>query len=377
MAEFVRKAKFKLLYNNVDITSDITKYGISISYTDNDEGESDAVDVTLEDVDALWRNSWYPHKGAALALSIGFNDDDKLIDCGTFEIDEIAMQGPPDTVTIKALAAGITKAMRTKRTHAFENQTLRQIATYIALKNKLTLIGSIADIRFERVTQYREKDLSFLRRISMDYGYLFSVRDKKLIFTHSLEIEAGDSVASIDRIDIKGYSLKDKTSETYKAANVKYHDPNKGDVQQTKVEVLSNADNVTYKQISTEDTIEIHSKAETATQAEEKAKSALHLKNSTQQEGSLSLEGNPILVAGNNFLLTGFGVVSGKYYIRKSAHKIDKAGGYVTTIDVKRTETTAAINQTPKTPAKAPEFGVVDLTNKDNVSFRQIIPVGR
>lgn len=377
MAEFVRKAKFKLLYNNVDITVDITKYLILLNYTDNDEGESDGIDLTLEDVDALWRNGWYPQKGAALSLSIGYNDDDKLIDCGTFEIDEIALQGPPDTVTIKALAAGITKAMRTKRSHNFENQTLRQIATYIALKNKLTLIGSIADIRFERMIQYREKDLSFLRRISMEYGYLFSVRDKKLIFTHNVEVESDESVAQIDRIQIKGYSLKDKTSETYKAANVKYHDPNKGEVQEAKVDVLTNADGVTYKQISTEDTIEIHSKAETVTQAEQKATAALHLKNSTQQEGSLTLEGNPILVAGNNFLLTGFGIISGKYYVRKSAHKIDKSGGYVTTIDVKRTETTAAINQTPKTPNKSPDFGVVNLTNKDGVTFRQIIPVGK
>jgi len=373
MADTVRKAKFKLLYNSVDITNDITKYSTSISYTDNDEGESDQVEVSLEDVDALWRNNWYPVKGDKLSLSIGFNDDDTLVSCGTFEIDEITISGPPDVVTIKAIAAGIKKAIRTKNSKSFENQTLKQIANYIATKNKLTLVGNIANIQFERVTQHREKDLGFLRRISMEYGYLFSVRDNKLIFTSVFDIEAGKVVLEIDRSEIRSYSLKDKTADTYKAANVKYHNPGDNSVKKASVTTLSNKDNVTYKQISTEDTIEIRSKAENPAQAELKATAALHKHNSTQQEGTINIEGNPVFVAGNNILLTGFGIMSGKYYVKKSTHKIDKSGGYVTTGDIKRTEVTASSNQSSvKTQPKTAPFTVTNLTNRDAVSFKQI-----
>jgi uncharacterized protein len=369
----VRAARFKLLYNSVDITNDITKYATSIVYTDNDEGESDQVEVSLEDVDALWRNNWYPTKGDKLTLSIGFNDDDTLVNCGSFDIDEIALNGLPDVVTIRAIAAGIKKAIRTKNSKSFENQSLRQIANYIAIKNKLTLIGNIGNIQFERVTQHREKDLSFLRRISMEYGYLFSVRDNQLIFTSVFEIEAGKVVLEIDRSEIRTYNLKDKTGETYKGANVKYHNPVDNSVKKATVLTLSNKDDVTYKQISTEDTIEIRTKAETPAQADLKANAALHKHNSTQQEGSISIEGNPIFVAGNNFLLTGFGVISGKYYIKKSVHKIDKAGGYVTSGDIKRTQVTATTNQSGvKSQSKNSAFTVTNLTNRDQISFKQI-----
>ncbi len=177
----------------------------------------------------------------------------------------------------------------------------------------------------------------------------------------------------MDRTDIRTYSLKDKTGDTYKGANVKYHNPGDNSVKKATVNVLSNKDNVTYKQISTEDTIEIRSKAETPAQADLKATAALHKHNSTQQEGTISIEGNPIFVAGNNFLLTGFGVISGKYYIKKSVHKMDKSGGYVTTGDIKRTEITATLNQSStKTQAKTSGFTVQNLTNKDGVTFKQI-----
>lgn len=369
----VRKAKFKLLYNNVDITSDITKYGTSISYSDNDEGESDSIEITLEDVDALWRNSWYPEKGANLSLSIGYDSDDVLVDCGTFQVDEITLSGPPDVVSIKGIAAVVTKSLRTKRSKSFENQTLRQIAAYIASKHNLTLQGDIANVRFERVTQYRERDLSFLRRISIEYGYLFSVRDKKLIFTSVFGIEAANPVTSLDRTDIRGYSLKDKTSETYKAATVRYHNPNNNAVSKATVTTETNKDGVTYKKISTDDTIAIQSKAETPAQADLKATAALHHTNSLQQEGTLTLEGNPILVAGNNILVTGFGTISGKYYIRKSSHRIDKSGGYTGTIDIKRTQETQPVNQTPKQTEKKKTPKVVNNTNQDNVTFKTIL----
>jgi phage protein D len=370
----VRSAKFKLLYNGVDITEDITRYGTSVSYTDNDEGESDQIEVVLEDVDNLWKNSWYPEKGAKLTLSIGYDSDDRLVDYGDFEIDEITVNGPPDTVTIKALAAVIKSSLRTKRSKSFENVTLREIAAYIATKNKLALQGVIPSVRFDRVTQYREKDLSFLRRVSIEYGCLFSVRGSKLIFTQSKDLEAAEAVATIDRSELKTFTLKDKTGETYKNARSTYRNPGTGNVHTATVEKIENRDGYTYSQISTDDTLEIRSKAETTEQAEKKAEAGLHHKNSQQTEGTLVMEGNRVFVAGNNINLTGLGILSGKYYIKKSSHKINKSGGYETTIEIKRTvaSTSAARTSTPSTAGKKPNYVVTPFTNADGINFVQI-----
>lgn len=374
MAEVVRSAKFKLLYNGVDITEDITRYGTSVTYTDNDEGESDQIEVVLEDVDAFWKNSWYPEKGAKLNLSIGYDTDDNLVDYGSFEIDENTANGPPDTFTIKALAALIKSSLRTKKSKSFENVTLREIAAYIAAKNKLTLQGVIPSVRFDRVTQYREKDLSFLRRISIEYGCLFSVRDSKLIFTISKDLEAAEPVGTIDRCELRTYSLKDKTGETYKNARSTYRNPGTGKVHSATVNKVENRDGYTYSQISTDDTLEIRSKAETTEQAEKKAEAGLHHKNSQQTEGTLVMEGTPKYVAGNNIMLTGLGVLSGKYYIKKSSHKLNKTGGYETTIEVKRTVAAAPAARTsaPSKAGKNPGYIVTPFTNADGISFVQI-----
>jgi phage protein D len=143
-------------------------------------------------------------------------------------------------------------------------------------------------------------------------------------------------------------------------------------VNAAKVTTLQNKDNVTYKQIESSDSLEIRSKAESPAQAEQKATAALHHKNSQQQKGSVSLEGNPLLVACNNFTLTGFGTLSGKYYIEKSVHKITKTSGYDLDLDIKRIQATTDDKKASKLNAKKGGFKVVDLTNKDNITFKQI-----
>jgi phage protein D len=277
---------------------------------------------------------------------------------------------------MKALAAGgvVLKSLRTKRSKSFENLTLREIAAYIANKNKLILEGAIPSVRFERVTQHRETDLSFLRRISIEYGCLFSVRNSKLTFTISKDLELAAAVAIIDRTDCRTYSIKDKTGDTYKEAKVKYRNPNTGKVPTATVTKVSNRDGYTYNQISTDDTLEIRTKAENPDQAEKKAEAALHKKNSEQQEGTLTGEGRPTMIAGNNFMFTGLGVVSGKYYIKKSTHKVDKGGGYTITVDFKRTLPASAAQQTgtkSSTP-KNNSYGVTPFTNADGIQFLNI-----
>lgn len=371
--ETVRKPAFKIVYDGKDITQDITGNVVSISYTDNDEKEADEIEISVEDVEAFWRNSWYPKKGSVIKLAIGF-DDAPLTDCGNFDIDEVTLQGPPDVIVIRGIAAGFQKGIRTKQSRAFENQTLKQIVNKIAIDNGLTVVGKIADIKFVRKSSNRITDLNFLANLADEYGYKFSIRDNKLIFISVFEIEAGQPVLSIDRKQLKSYSIKDKTSETYKDANVAYSNPTDGTIKQSKVETLSNKDNVTYKQISTNDSLEIRTKAETPAQAEAKGNAALHKKNSRQREGNFSTEGQPTLLAGNNFTLTGLGELAGKYYIKKSNHRIDKGSGYTTTCDIKQITGDAEKSSTQQSAGKEKSYQVQNLTNKDAVTYKQITP---
>jgi hypothetical protein len=346
----------KILYNGKDISEDISKYLISIIYTDNTEGQSDDVSIELEDVAAKWRNEWYPDKGAELTVSFGYNEI--LLNCGVFEIDQIQLAGPPDTVTLQALGAGIKGTLRTKTSFAHENKTLRQIAEAIAKKNGLTVEGTIAQIVIERVTQNEETDLSFLNRISYEYGYIFSVRSKKLTFTSIFEIESLNPVLSLDRSDLMNYSFIDKTLQTYSAATVKYHNPDTKTVSNFTVETRNNADDVPFKFIVPGDELNIKIKAENNKQAEAKAKAALYRMNSLQQEGTLTVEGNLYLVAGNNIELTGMGKISGIFHICSATHTVTKSGGWTVSLELKRVGFVIKEKVKSKKAKKPPEYSI-------------------
>jgi phage protein D len=322
----VREIAYKITYNNKDVTADLTPYVTGVTYTDKTEGESDTIEIQLEDTDGLWRGAWYPTKGDTLQVEAGYTD--LLLPCGVFQIDEIEISGPPDVVSIRGMATGTQPAIRTRNNSAHENKTLREIANTIGGAHGLTVQGEIEEIRINRATQYRETDLAFLKRISWKYGHVFSVRGDLLVFQTIYGLEGADAVSEVDRTDLIRYSLTDKTAETYKAAEVKYHDP----VQK---KVIRHTETATAADTSG-DTLVLQCKAETPTQAQAQARAALHRANTRRQSGSLSLPGDPLLVAGSNFTLTGLGVLSGMYHIEESRHSLSRASGYTTDLTVKK-----------------------------------------
>ncbi|HSA05719.1 MAG TPA: hypothetical protein P5556_00910 [Candidatus Gastranaerophilales bacterium] len=82
------KPVFKIEYENLNITAKISPYVLSVEYTDFEHGQSDEIQIQLEDSNKLWQGSWYPSKGDTLSLQIGY-EGSKLLNCGSFEIDEI------------------------------------------------------------------------------------------------------------------------------------------------------------------------------------------------------------------------------------------------------------------------------------------------
>jgi phage protein D len=375
----VAEPKFTITYNGKNISEDISRYMISLDYTDHAEGETDEISITLDDTDDLWTGAWYPEKKAKLVLDIEYRG--KTLKCGTFEIDEIEIGGPPATCTIRAIAAGVSKATRTKRSKPYENQTLKQIADTIAGTYGMKVVGNIKPIKIERITQHQKKDLGFLRELAMEYGYVFSVRDNQLVFTLQSELEGKAEITEIDRTEVASYSFRDKAVEVYKEAKVSYYKQSqKGTVSQT--EKITNADNVDFNTITpSADTANSFIRAENQGQAEAKAKAILYRSITKQNEGSLSMDGNPLMVAGINVSLTGFGVVSGKYHVVTSRHRIDKSSGYTTDVDVKRI---APVKDKAKEKAKKParkavtqqsdqfRLGVTPLTNSDGITFNTI-----
>lgn len=342
----VPQTVFSVTYNNRNITADISRFLLSLSYSDKTQGETDEVSIELEDVDHLWQNNWYPEKGANIVVTIG------SLNCGIFQIDEIELQGPPSTVTIRGIAVGITNSLRTRRSDAHENKTLKQIAEKIASKNNLTIEGDIPDITLSRTTQNKETDVAFLKRISAAYGIIFSVRGSVITFTSVFTLEQRGASFTVDKSDISRYSIKDKADGMIKSAQVKSKNSKKNEKVSVNLEFEKyKQDNPSYTAPATENKNDgvAYPYAENQQQGEAIAKAIMHLSASNQQEGNLTMQFNPLAVAGNNFTLTGLGKLSGKYNIKSSSHKIDRSGA-VTEVEIKRLQTPTPQQQITNKP---------------------------
>lgn len=316
---------FKVLYNGKNITTDISKSLLSINYTDKSGGDADEIEITVEDVEGKWQDEWYPSKGATLSVEMGM-EGGNILNCGVFTIDEISVSGSPDVVSMRGIAATISKSVRTKKSYPHENKTLKQIVQTVAQNHGFIVIGDIPDIKTEYVLQKNETDLAFLSRLAQTYGCTFNLRDNQVVFTDAGKLESGKSVITLTKSDISTYSFTNKTSGTYKAANLKHHN------QKTNKVVKGGAgdDNIISDDEST-----LRVRAENKNQAEAKARAVLINANANERTGTFTMPGNTLILAGNNISMEGFGNNSGSYYLVSTTHSIDKSSGYSTSGEVK------------------------------------------
>jgi phage protein D len=322
----VRTPMWRLVYQGTDITGDIAPEVVSVTYTDHEHGKSDEIEVTIEDRTGKWKDTWYPTKGDTIDLWVGYRLG-PVMPCGTFRLDEPEFSGPPDQVSLRGLAASITDDLRTKKSRAYEAQTLGGIAGTIAGEHGLSVVGDIVDVTFQRVTQDNETDLAFLKRLAEDYGHSFTVRGGQLIFAQTDALRSAGPVIALGRGDLMSYSLRDKTRETYKACEVSYQDP-------VTKELITHT--VHAEGVESGDTLKRQIRVENAAHAATRARAMLDEQNRSELAGSLKVSGEPLLVAGVNVALTGLGRLSGTYHVVRSTHTVARSGGYTTAVEVER-----------------------------------------
>jgi uncharacterized protein len=327
----VRAPQWILTYSGVNISADVSRMVVAIRYVDRLDGASGELELELEDSTKLWQGAWYPVLGDIVSLQIGYSGE-FLLDCGEFQIDELELDGPPDVMRLRCLAAYITSAMRTANTVAYENIGIVEIAGQIARKYGLALVTasseSESDVVFARVTQRRQMDLEFLKRLAREHNFDFAVRAGQLVFYQRPVLESVAAAAVITRSDTIRFSFRNRARRIYDAAEFSYFDPD------TKELITQSVP--TDQPSPTHDTLKIVARCETAQQAQVKAEAALHLHNMVLVDASLEGPGNAALVAGSNVQLSGWGALDGKYLIETAKHHLARATGYRTSIAARR-----------------------------------------
>lgn len=337
----------KILYNDKNISADLSKSLLSFTYTDSLE-DADILDIEVEDSETKWQSTWYPDKGAILKVEMG--NDVNYIDCGAFEIDEIEFLGPPDTLLIRAIAAGFTEGKkRTNKSHVHESKTLSEIIRTVAAGLGLQVVGKISDIRIARKVQRQERDLRFLSRLAREYGYNFNVRDDKAIFVALSELEENEAVAIFKKSDLINFSIKDKSTNTYKSASVRFLNPKTGETVHFEEEEKE-------IQVHTDDQLQLKLTAQSEAEARLLTKAALNAANKLQQSGSITLPGSPFLISGNIIRLEGLGNLSGDYLIRQAAHTISNGEGWIADLEIYKVGYKEDKKQTPTSSSKGKQL---------------------
>ena len=336
-----------------DISEEISKYLLSLDYTDNIEGQADGLSLTLEDRAQLWTSDWYPQRGSKLDVTIytlnrGRLDEGlKSLFLGSFEVDEIEIKMAPATVQIKAVGVTFESSLRgEKKNRTWEKITVKKCCEDIAAGNGLTLDWYCENNPpLDHVEQSDESDLEFLKKVVKDAGLCLKVDLKKLTVFDEQQQEKGyaklfflhpglEQLAQKIQDGTDGpryiysfadYQLKAKTRDVYRACHVKYKKgKEKAVIEATFVDPSKKEGQ----------TLDVSEQCETVAEAERLARKKLREKNKEEVTAAFNLTGDTIYAAGQLVQLQHFGVFDGKYIITRVALRL--GGGFTASLDLRR-----------------------------------------
>ena len=336
-----RRTEIAVTLDGVDISEDMNKYLLQMTYTDHEEDKTDDLQISLDDREGIWLTNWLDNengtKGAEISAVIiqkNWNSDgvDRVLDCGVFNIDSVDGSGPPCAASIKATSLPFTAAARTAtHTKAWENIKLSAIAEEIAGKNGMTLMfESSFDPMYDRREQVEISDIVFLQGLCHDAGISLKATSGFIVLFDAADYEQKPAITTIERgvSDVKSFRLGTGTNDTqYARCRVSYTDPITGKTYEH-----------TYKPRNSDpegQTLEINEKVKGKEEARQLAMKRLRQKNKNEFQAEFTLVGDVRLVAGVTVEVIGWGMFDGKYIIETATHSVT-ASGYTLQLKLRR-----------------------------------------
>jgi hypothetical protein len=232
-----RAPDFRVTLDGKDLTSKIEPRLQALNITECRQDEADTLDLTLDDHDGQLA---IPSRGAVLDVSIGWAGS-ALVSKGKFTVNEVEHSGTPDTITIRARSASMTKGMGERQEKSWHGQTLGEIVRVIAGRHALKpVVGArLAGTAIPHIDQTNESDMSFLTRLAKRFDAVMTVKDGNLLF---LPIGTGRTASgralpglTIQRAegDRHRYSITER--ETYSGVRAFYHSNKAGEKKEVTV----------------------------------------------------------------------------------------------------------------------------------------------
>jgi hypothetical protein len=291
-----------ILYNNVNITNDVTP--LELSLVDNAGGKPDSVESVFLDTQGLW-SKWNPHKNDTLQIK------HKGYDTGLMYIDELSQNA--GKFNIKALS--IPQHSKTSRSQGWENVRLLEIVNQIASRYGFAVkTYNIINHLYPRADQIDQADFDFLAYRCMLEGYALKIHNKTIVIydEYTEEQKTVDQVNSIiyENQILRGYTFKNISTEIYQKCIVKSNGIN-GYIQ---------------GEYSAKDifgpTLNCFIYCNNQAEANRFSKGMLRYENKKMISGSFNTQLNTNWAAGSNVEVKQVGMFDGKYFINKIIHDL-------------------------------------------------------
>ncbi len=365
------RTKLRLLFTAAgqDVSQSVLPDLLSFTFSDKETGEADELRLTLKDETGKWAATWKPDGGEVVDAYLATGSGADELHCGRFYVDSMSVSGAPRTFEMQAVSTPLNQPIRRKAiTKAWESRTLRGIAEEIAAENGLQLFFDVEeDPQYDRRDQKEESNLAFLQRLCEDEGFSIKVTDQKIVIFDQRSYETKEPIKTITLgvSDVLSWSFSSQQSETYRTCVVAWRDmkkkskdsaggydfsktPEKPGTVDEELEKLRTPDYRAQKNPAvnyfsyTDPTVDasgqeyrVRKRVTSKAEAERLAKATLRKVNLRRVTGSLTVIGDPSLLAGCVIACEGFGSFDGNFIIESSSHDVG-GGGYTTSLQLRR-----------------------------------------
>jgi len=179
------RAAWRVTLDGEDLTAALAPRLISLRLSEKLGEEADSLEIVVHDTDGAFVP---PRQGARIAVWLGWSRGTGvpigLVDKGSFVVDELTWNGPPDRVTITAHSADFKGSYRTRKTRSWVGQTLGAIIARIAADNALTPAchPDLADQTIPATEQHNKSDMQLVRDLGRQFDAVATVKGGALIF---------------------------------------------------------------------------------------------------------------------------------------------------------------------------------------------------
>lgn len=179
------RAAWRVVLAGEDITERFAPRLISLKISEKLGESADQLEIELDDSDGLLA---LPKADARISVQLGWargtGVTPGLVNKGSFKVDDVKWEGPPDKVSLTARGADLKDSFRTRKSKIWKDTTLGAIVEQIAADHSLTARchPDLASTAVSLAEQSNKSDMQFLRDLGRRYDAIATVKDASLIF---------------------------------------------------------------------------------------------------------------------------------------------------------------------------------------------------